>query len=80
MSASGVGAQDASSPGVARLGDGPPPGPVGAGEDGELAGVVEAGQVADPGDDGGRHDPLHASQRLQGLDDGPQAPLRGEIE
>ena len=51
-----------------------------ADESRELARVVEAGEVAELGDDGEGHDPLHAAQGLQGLDDGPQSPLWCELE
>ena len=49
-------------------------------EGGELARVVEAGEVAEFGDDGDGDDPLHAAQGLQGLDDGVEPPVGDELE
>jgi hypothetical protein len=41
--------------------------------------MVEAGQVAEFGDDGERDDPLHAAQYLQRLHDRIAVPVRGKL-
>jgi hypothetical protein len=48
-------------------------------EGGELARRVEAGEIAELGGDGESGDLLNASQSLQGLDDGAQAPGGKEL-
>ena len=45
---------------------------------GELAGIVEASEVAQFGDDGQRDHPLDPAQGLERLDDRIPVPLRGE--
>jgi len=48
-------------------------------EGGELARVVEAGDVAELGDDRECNEPLDAAQGLDGVDDRLEAPGRGEF-
>ena len=45
----------------------------------ELSGVIEAGQVAEFGDEGDGGEELYASQCLDGFDDGIEAPIPGLV-
>ena len=47
---------------------------------GQLAGILEAREVAELGDDGDRDEPLHPAERLHGLHDWIQPPRRRAFE
>ena len=46
---------------------------------GQLAGIVEAREVAELRDDGDRHEPLHPAERLERLHHGGESPARCEV-